>query len=221
VVDWRYERLDAAQFVLGREPFHARGLAYVNALRYVDERTPGGRQAFRGALGPDRALCEYYDQIFLVTGEYDVSPLVILFRIAAQLEGTPVSRFIQERARWSGRSDPRGVWKPKLHGGEPGDVASKLHFAFERYFPPCGAEVREATSTRFAGELRRLPEPLNGVYVQSTIGFFQGALEDAGARDVLARFHEPASDGVYAGVPVQRIAFTVHWHAPGVGRART
>jgi hypothetical protein len=209
---WRYETLDSTRFPVGAGPFRARGLAYVNALRYVDERTPGKRRAFLDALGKGDPFASFYDQIFLVTGDYDVSPLLRLFAVAASLEGASIAQFIQQRARWSGGSDTKGVWKPALRGATTGEVASRLHFAFERYFPPCGAEVRSARHDRFEGELRRVPACMNGLYTQSTVGFYMGALEGAGARDVRVHFERPASDGSHAGVPLERIELVVQWN---------
>jgi hypothetical protein len=211
---WRYEVLDPATFPVGQGPFRARGLAYVSALRYVDTQTPGGRRALLDGLGKGDPFGPFFDQIFLVTGDYDVSPLVRLFTVAAHLEAVPLARFIRLRAQWSGKSDTRGIWKPALHGTTPGEVAARLSFAFERYFPPCGAEVREAGIERFEGELRRLPACINGLYAQSTAGFFVGALEGAGAHDVTIHFEDVSSDGAHAGVPLQRVPFTVQWRKP-------
>ena len=210
-VPWRFEPLDPATYEVGKEPFRARGLAYVSALRYVDTRTPGARAAFLNALGAGDPFARFYDQIFLVTGDYDVSPLVRLFVVAAGLEGVPVARFIQERAQWSGGSDTKGIWKPSLHGAKPADVASRLSFAFERYFPPCGAQVIDVQAQRFDGELRRLPSRMNGLYAHCTVGFYVGALEGAGARDVVVHFQPPVSDGAHAGVPLERVRFAVQW----------
>jgi hypothetical protein len=211
---WRYEILDLARFPVGTAPFRARGLAYVNALRYVDERTPGGRRAFLDALGAGDPFAQFYDQIFLVTGDYDVCPLVRLFTVAAKIEGVSVAHFIQQRARWSGGSDTKGVWKPALRGATPGDVAGRLHFAFGRYFPPCGAEARSTGRERFEGELRRIPTCMNGLYAQCTVGFYVGALEGAGARDVRVTFSPPSPDGSHAGVALERIELVVRWNDP-------
>jgi hypothetical protein len=211
---WRLEPLDADSFAVGEGPFRARGLAYVGALRYVDTRIPGARAAFLRALGADDPFAAFYDQIFLVTGDYDVSPLVRLYVVAAELEGVAVGRFIQERARWSGGSDTKGVWKPVLHGPSPAEVAQRLNFAFERYFPPCGATVIASQAQRFEGELRGLPSCMDGLYVHCTMGFYAGALQGAGARDVLVRFEQPAPDGARAGVAVERIRFAVQWSNP-------
>ncbi len=208
---WRFEPLDAVTFPVGEGPFRARGLAYVNALRYVDTRIPGARSSFLRALGERDPFATFSDQIFLVTGDYDVSPLVRLFVVAAGVTGIPVARFIQERSRWSGGSDTQGVWKPALHGSTPTEVAARLNFAFERYFPPCRGDVLATQPERFDGELRGLPSCMNGLYVQSTIGFYVGALEGAGARDVLVHFEQPEPDGAREGIAVERVRFAVQW----------
>jgi hypothetical protein len=95
----------------------------------VDTRLPGSRRAFLEAIGADDPVAAFYDQIFLVTGDYDVSPLLRLFVLAARLEAVPVAEFIQQRAQWSSGSDTKGVWKPALHGATPGELAGRLNFA--------------------------------------------------------------------------------------------
>jgi hypothetical protein len=208
---WRYEVLDPAKFRVGDGPFRARGLAYAGALRYVDVRLAGGRPALLRAIGKESPFAGFYDQIFLVSGDYDISPLVLLLSAIAELAGVPVGQFIRERARWSGNSDTKGLWKPALHGPTPEAVASRLDFAFERYFPPCGANVQAARAGYCEGELRRLAACMNGLYAQSTVGFYEGALEGAGARDVRVHFERPSSDGAHAGVLLERVRFSVTW----------
>jgi len=95
--------------------------------------------------------------------------------------------------------------------GFPADVAARLNFAFERYFPPCRGEVVASRPERFEGELRGLPSCMNGLYVQCTVGFYVGALEGAGARNVILHFERPAPDGARAGVPLERIRFAAQW----------
>jgi hypothetical protein len=211
---WRYEPLGSEAFPIGQGPFRARGLAYRDALRYVDERLPGSRPAFLEALGKNDELASYYDQIFLVAGDYDVSPLVRLFVVAASLERKAPAAFIQERARWSGETDLTGVWKRSLQGPTPGDVAKRLAFAFERYFPPCTGTILAGEPERCEGEIRGLPACMNGVYAYATVGFYLGALEATGARDVRVQLDRPRADGVLAGVPTERLRFVARWVAP-------
>jgi hypothetical protein len=48
------------------------------------------------------------------------------------------------------------------------------------------------------------------------VGFYVGALEGAGARNVVLHFERPAPDGARAGTPVERIRFAVQWTDAGV-----
>ena len=200
---WRYEPLSAPSAT-----FRARGLAYVSAFKYVDTRLAGGRPAFDAAIGAERA---FYEQIFVVAGDYEVAPLLRLFVTVARLEDKPIERFIEERARWSGASDSKGVWKPALHGATPKDVAARLHFAFNRYFPGCEAHPLEASTDRFAGELAKIPSSMSGLYAASTVGFYRGALEGTGATGVELAWERPKPDGRVDGVPIERLRFVATW----------
>jgi hypothetical protein len=208
---WRYEPLDPAPFPAGQGPFQSRGLAYVHILSYADARLPGGRAALLARVGAN-ADSKFYEQIFLVTGVYDVSPLLRLFIAAADLNKTEVGAFIQRRAARSGASDTEGIWKPALHGRTPSEVASRLNFAFARYYPPCGAESLAADRGFFEGELHGIPACMNGLYADSTVGFYQGALGRLGARDLRVEFDRARPDGSNAGIPLERIRFRTRWN---------
>ena len=208
---WRYEPVAFTQCPLGEGPFRARGLAYTTALRFVDTRLRGGRASFLEALGPEDPCGAFYDQLFLVMGEYDVSPLVHLYVTAARIERSPVGRFIEERARRSADTDSSGMWKPMLRAANAQEMAGRLHLAFNRYFSPCHAEPIRETPGRFEGELSKLPTCMSGLYVSSTAGFFAGALALKGARDVKTEFDRPLLDGVVGGVPTEKTRFSVTW----------
>jgi hypothetical protein len=214
--DWRYEPLDPARFRPGSGPFLVRGLAYVTALQWVDKRLDGGRAALVHALGgtadPSAA---YLDQIFVVTGEYDLSPLLRLYVAASALEAVPVGRFIDTRARHSAASDTQGMWKSMLKQSTPEAMAQRLYFAFNRYFPGANAKTVEVAPTdeggRFVGELSGLASCMDGLYVRSTEGFVGAALEIAGARDVRMEWADPAPEGEVQGIVTERVAFTATW----------
>jgi len=210
-VPLRFEPLPPTRFPVGQGPFRARGLAYVVALKYVDTRLRGGRDALRAALGPGDPYAPYYEQIFLVTGDYDVSPLVRLYVASAGIEGVSVGRFVEERARWSAEADSKGVWRPMLKADTPEQAAERSAFAFNRYFPPCQAVPVSARPGRFEAELAGLPACMTGLYGTSTAGFVSAAITLAGGTAVRTEWERPAPDGVRDGVPLERLRFVMTW----------
>jgi hypothetical protein len=207
----RYEPLGVDQFPLGEGPFRARGLAFVSALKYVDTRLRGGRAAFLEALGPGDPFAPYYDQIFLVTGDYDVSPLVRLYTVVAAVEHTPVGRFIEARSRWSAESTTKGLWRPILKVSSPEAMAESTNQAFNRFFQPCHAEKVASHKGHFEGELHKLPACMSGLYTSSTVGFFGEAIEIAGGKGCKVEMARPEADGALAGVSLLRVRFTATW----------
>jgi hypothetical protein len=214
---WRYEPLGVGQFPLGEGPFRARGLAYVSALKFADTRLRGGRAAFLEALGPGDPFASYYDQIFLVTGDYDVSPLMRLYNVAAAMQGVPVGRFIEERSRWSAESTSKGLWRPILKASSPEAMSESTAQAFNRFFQPCKAEKVSARPGHFEGELSKLPACMSGLYTSATIGFFAEAVEIAGGRGCQVEMGKPVSDGELAGVSLQRVRFVASWRSAQSG----
>lgn len=207
---WRVEPLPPSQFKVGEGPFRVRGLAYLNALDYADKRLPGGRAALLAELEGD-PYAPYLEQIFIVSADYDVSPLARLFVACAKLEGQPPLQFIQRRSEASARIDLHGMWKPLFKTSSPEAMAERLHMAFNRYYQPCEARNVGLEPGRFVAELGKLPQPMAGVYVSSTRGFVHAALELAHARGVEVFFEPAVPDGKLEGVPLLRTRFAVTW----------
>ncbi|APR81627.1 Hypothetical protein A7982_06976 [Minicystis rosea] len=208
---FRYEPLSPARFPIGQGPFRARGLAYVMALKYVDTRFSGGRPAFLEALGASDALAAFYDQIFLVSGEYDVSPLLRLYLVCARSEGIDIGRFIEDRARKSADSDAKGMWRPLLNASSPEHMADRTHLAFNRYFPPCQATPLAARPGHFEGRLSKLPSSMTGLYTSATAGFICAAVELAGGIAPTIEWDRSSTDGQISGVSLEKVRFTVKW----------
>ncbi|NUP06688.1 MAG: hypothetical protein HOW73_11595 [Polyangiaceae bacterium] len=208
---FRIEPLPPSLFPIGDGPFRVRGLAYTTALEYVDTRLPGGRPALLAELGHDDPWAAYLQQIFVVAGDYDASPLVRVFCAVAKLKNRPVAEFIERRSRASAKADVHGMWKPLLKTSSPEAMAERLHIAFNRYFRPCEAQNLSVTPGRFEAELTKMPEPMAGLYVSSTRGFVSAALSAAGARDADIVMAPPGPDGREGPVPLLRARFVATW----------
>jgi hypothetical protein len=211
---WRFDPLDPSTYPADSPPFRARGLAFVYALGYVDKRLVGGRDAFRRELGPRDPFRSYYDQIFVVTGEYDAAALVRLYRVIAAIERKPVGKLIESKTRASAKLDTQGLWKPMLKTSSPEAMAERLPFAFNRYFEPTRAAVKRVAPGRFECEFAGVPAPMNGLYAMSTSGFVLAALELAGAVRATLDWDAPVVTGAVSGVPIEQLSFVATWAPP-------
>ena len=110
---------------IGNGPFRGRGVLFNGYLEYIARRTPGGMDAVRAAI-EDPAVVAFFDQIFLATGSYDLSPLIHLVRAAARVEGTPLGDFIRERSRAAAGLDAAGVYRQQLKAASPEQAAGEL-----------------------------------------------------------------------------------------------
>lgn len=208
--EWRATPLPLTTYALGQGPFRVRGLAYTSALEYVDKRLDGGKGAL-GTLMRGDPYAPYLEQMFIVTGDYDVSPLLALHVALAKHREAAVGEFIERRARASARPNILGVWRPSLKRTEPEEAAERLHYAFNRYFSPTLAQNVSSAPGRFEGVLSKVPAPMSALYVHSTVGFFRGALELTGIPSISTTFAAPADDGKLDDVKLQRLRFVVEW----------
>jgi hypothetical protein len=204
---FRFEPLDAAAYPPGTGPFRARGFAYNAALEYVDKRFPGGRPALRAAFGAGDPYVSYLDQLFLASGDYDVSPLVRLYVVlAAQVKTSPAT-FVEVGSRRSAVQQTQGMWKPMLKTSSPEAMAERVHYAFNRYFEPTQARNVSVSAQGFEVEFTKVPIQMRGIYLSSTNGFVTAALELAGATTPELVWQPPVADGELKGVRIEKVRF--------------
>lgn len=207
---FRFEPIGVDRFPLGDGPFRVRGLAYVAALAYVDKRVSGGRAVLETLFEGD-PVRDYFQQIFVLSGSYDVSPLLRLHVALAKLERKAIGRFIEERSRASATHDARGMWKPLFGAGSLPAMCERLPIAYNRYFEPSQAKVTTADAAHFAGELTRVPECMSGFYASATTGFVSAVLELAGVKNVRLEWTPLSRDSNLSGVPTGRTRFVARW----------
>jgi hypothetical protein len=205
---WRFEPIELDRFPNGETPFRVRGLAYLSVLEYVRKKTPGGFDAARACIA-NPAASKYVDQLFVSLGDYDASPLLSLFLAAARVENAAPGAFIERRSGASAKSDAGGMWKPLLSTKSIEQMIERLPVAFNRYYSPCRARVREVTGRGFSGELSLVPAQMSGLYVFSTNGFVGACLALAGARDVSFQWESPRRESTVSGIPTDTLAFSV------------
>jgi hypothetical protein len=195
---------------LGQGPFRVRGVVYGAVLRYVERRLPGGKVALREALRDD-AIMRFFDQIFVASTDYDISPLVKVCVVSADLERIPPAIFTRDRARESAKMDVPGIYRVLLKLTSPEAMAERLPRAFNRYFEPCRADPTLVRRGGLESRLRDIPECMAGWYAAATDGFVSRALEMAGAKQPRFRWERAEAAGEVDGIATVTLPFGVHW----------
>ena len=198
-------------FPPGGSPFLANGVVFRAEVAYVQKRLPGAMAGLSESLAPGDG--DYLAQIFLPGTMYDLAPLVRLAVAAARKEGTTPMDFVRARARESADNDIRGIYRLMLKVTSAETLASRLPWAFNRYFAPTRAHMNNLEAGRMTAQLRAAPECIAGWYVAATEGFVGRAFELTGVRPEAIRFTwaPPRPEGAEGGVALVTLPFAVAW----------
>lgn len=210
----RYEPLPVTpRHPFGQGPFRGKGMIFEGLRAYAAQRIPGGMDAVLAEVG-DPDVKKFFDQIFLASANYDLSPLVRVVRVVARLERTPVDQFVRKSARTAAELHIGGLYRQQLKVNSPEEMATRLPRMFGRYYEPCQAEIISIEQGHLRARFTGLPTLLIGNYVWSNEGFIGRALELAGAQRPRFEWSAEQADGELEGISLRTIGFNVTWAAP-------
>lgn len=189
--------------------FHTKGLVYLGAREYWDERLPGRLPSLLEAVDEEqRAVLE---QPFLAASWYDVLPIDGLSRTAARLAGVTQAQLVRANAAMLAERDVHGVYRFLLKLASPELVAARLPRAALQYFD-FGAAHGEMTGPRTFEAVRSgVPTELSTWMSACVEGFAPVALALAGARDIEVISGAPEADGHAHGHKTVTIPFAIRW----------
>lgn len=169
-------------FAPGEAPFHIKGTTYIFHDRWVEEKLPGGREAQREALGALRDD-DFFENVFVGNGMYDVFPLVALGYACADVRGESMEAFCRMRARSQAELDLRHVRKWLVKLASPTAVAKRFPKIITSYFD-FGEPEDEAVDQGVDARVKAVPEVIASWLVATFTGFGELVLEVNGARNV-------------------------------------
>jgi hypothetical protein len=196
---------------LGESPFRVRGLMYAGHLERIQKNVPDGLSTVCAAIGIKDVEVFLRETIFLATASYDIEPMMHIMRVVAQLNHTPLDKFIRNGSHIAAEKNIAGTYRAQLRSTSTEDMATRLPRMFVRYFEPCRIETLSVQSNATELRMGNLPTSAMGFYVWTTEGFVAGALAAVGARDVHFNWISQASDGELEGVALQSIGCRVTW----------
>jgi hypothetical protein len=176
----------------------------------VNEKYPGGREAYLKALSFDPQMAAFHSQIFLSAIWYDFMPLVCAGVTCARAMNMDFEAFIAYRARYQAELDLRGVYKVLLAVTPNSFLARKLTTVLARYFDFGEPVVIEEHVGHVICEVRRVPQMFASWMRACFTGFIQAVLEQGGAKDVTVYATSSAAEEVQ-GYPGCTVRLDIRW----------
>jgi hypothetical protein len=173
--------------------FRAKGLVFLGAREFYDERLKGGCTAVSDLLDPD--VRAFFEQRFLTGGWYDVMPILAISMAAARAARVPHPRIVRENAEWMAKRDLRGIYRLIVAVASVELIVARLPDLSLRYFDFGHADGKMVGERLFESNRYGIPAPLADWFVYATAGFVPVALETAGAREVRVRAAPHVADG--------------------------
>jgi hypothetical protein len=196
-------------FAPGESPFLAKGIVFLTARGFYEQRVPGGIAAVHEKIS-DPATVTFLQQRFLTGGWYDLLPILTASAAAARVCQMSTLELVRETAKWQAEHDLTGIYRMVLAIASPAAVAQRLPSLSKQYFNFGEADGRMVEEQAFESNRWGIPAPLEGWFATVTAGYVPVALEKAGARNVRVRW-DSAPDAKLHGVPTVRIKFDIRW----------
>lgn len=193
----------------GQSPFHFRGTYYDRILSRVDA-LPGGNKRLFDTLG-DPELVRFFSQRFSWNGWYDALPSMPLYAALAQMEGRDFETAVREPSRIAAQSLVPKLFRYALSLTGSGIISSVVtkvvmygtdfaRVTFDEIGPGIGRGSGAAIPLYIAPNVANL-----------VLGWFEGMLHVAGAREVRASYSDVTPDGERSGFPTVTVSFEFTW----------
>jgi hypothetical protein len=193
----------------GQSPFHFRGTYYDRILTRVDSFA-GGRKRLFETLG-DEELVRFFSQRFSWSGWYDALPSMPLYAAIARIEGRDFERAVREPSREAAMALAPRLFRYALSLTGSGIITSVVtkmvmygtdfsKIGFDKVGPGEGRGFGASIPVYIAPNIANL-----------VLGWFEGMLYVAGARQVDARYTTVVPDGKRGDFETVTVNFEFNW----------
>jgi hypothetical protein len=199
----------SSAFPTGESPFHMKGSLWLGVRQFVEGEVHGGVPEVSRHLEP--AQRDFFTQLFLAAGWYDVLPIVPIARAIAQAMNVDTLEYVRRTAAWQAERDLAGVYAPILKTDTPEAVCRRFTSIFGLMYDFGRAEIVREEPRRFHACAYGLPEPIAGWWMRASECYLAPVLDAAGARNPRIVWKIPQADGERDGTRLVRIPSETEW----------
>jgi hypothetical protein len=197
-----------APFAPGLSPFQVKGTLWMGYRAYVDEYVVGGSARLGESLSP--ACREFFAQLFVAPGWYDLFPMLEISRAVAMQRGIAASEQARQTGTWHGEQDLKGIYKTLLKQATPQAICRRYPSLYSQLYNFGRVEVViEGDSAKSCAY--GMPEALADWWMPATDGYLQPILVAAGAPHARTTWRAMVPDGESHGVRLVRVPSVTTW----------
>jgi hypothetical protein len=195
----------------GESPFHFRGTYYDRILARADA-LPGGLPRLFDSLG-DEQLVRFFSQKFKWNAWFDALPSMPLYAALARIEGKDFEEAVRVPSRDAAASLVPRLFRFALSLTGSGVITSVVTKIVMYGTDFIRVSFDTVGSGHGVGRGASVPLFIAPNVANLVLGWFEGMLLVAGARDVQARYTDVVPDGERGGFPTVTITYEFSWRS--------
>jgi hypothetical protein len=197
-----------APFAPGLSPFQVKGTLWMGFRGYADEHVVGGAAKLAESLSP--VCAEFFMQLFVAPGWYDIFPIVEISRAMAAQRGLTASEQSRQTGCWHGEQDLKGIYKTLLKQATPQAICRRYPSLYSQLYNFGRVEATvEDDSVKSC--VHGMPEAVADWWMPATEGYLQPILVAAGALRAKTTWRALIPDGESHGVRLVRVPSVTTW----------
>ena len=177
---------------------------------FVENHVDGGADAVGKALA-DPGLREFFSQMFVAAGWYDILPIVEISQVIGSVMGLDRLEYVRRSAMWHAELDMKGVYKS--FGKLPSPEAVCLRFAsmHAQFYDFGKVEILEVGKNEVKSQLSGMPGVLAPWWQTAAEWYIYVILKAAGAKNGRLTFLPSRPGGSHAGVELITVPSVTLW----------
>jgi hypothetical protein len=166
---------------------------------FVEKHVDGGVDAVRQELG-DPALREFFSQMFVAAGWYDILPIIEISKVIGTVMGLGQAEYVRRSATWHAELDMKGVYKAFQKWPSPEAVCLRFTSMHAQFYDFGKVEILEVGKNQVRAQLSGMPRILTPWWQTAAEWYIYVILKAAGAKNGRLMFQPLQPNGVHAGV---------------------
>jgi hypothetical protein len=177
---------------------------------FVEEHIPGGADAVGQALGEAR-MREFFSQMFVAAGWYDILPMVEISQVIGSVMGVDRLEYIRRSAMWHADLDMKGVYKAFAKFPSPEAVCRRFMSVHAQFYDFGKVELLDVGKNQVKSRIIGMPAILLQWWQPAAEWYIFVILKAAGAKNGKLVFQQPEPHGSQAGIDLVTVPSITSW----------